>query len=219
MPRFAVIGLGNLGFYVAKALFEMGFEVLAVDRDRNAVQRIKDKSTRAALADATEKEALEALGVGEMNVAVVSVGGRIDSSILITLHLKEMGIEKVVAKAVTEDHVTILEKLGASMIVFPERDMATRLANRLANPNVIDHLPLTPGYSILELEPPAAFVGKTLREMQIRKSHGAQIIAAKSRGDEKVVMIPDGDFRISEGHILIVMGTNEALEKLRGPSK
>jgi len=215
MPRFAVIGLGNFGFYVVKNLFEMGFEVLAVDRDKNAVQRIRDICTRAALADATDKETLEALGVQEMDVAVVSVGGRIDASILITLHLKEVGVEKVVVKAVTEDHGRILEKLGASMIVFPERDMANRIANRLAHPNVIDYLPLAPEYSIVELEPPPAFVGKTLQELYLRSKYGIQVVAAKAGPEGKVLMIPGGDFRVSDGHILIVVGGNAELEKLQ----
>ena len=215
MPRFAVIGLGNFGFYVVKSLYEMGFEVLAVDRNKNTIQHVKDVCTRAALAEATEKEALETLGVGEMDVAVVSVGGRIDTSILIALHLKELGVEKVVVKAVTEDHGKILGKLGVSMIVFPEKEMAGRVATRLINPNLIDYIPLAPGYGIVELAPPGAFVGKTLEELHLRRNYGIQVIAAKRQAQDELVMIPSGDFHVSAVDTLIVVGTNEELEKLQ----
>jgi trk system potassium uptake protein TrkA len=215
MRLFVVIGMGNFGYYTARRLYEMGSEVMAIDHNKERIQSIKDQVSRAVVADATDREALERLGVPDVDVAVVSVGDRLDTSILITLYLKEMGVKEVMVKAVTEDHGKILEKIGASSVIFPERDSGVRLANSLSSPNVIEHLPLSQGYSILEMAASAKLVGKTLKELRLRNRFGVQVIAIKELVPERMHLPPDPDFVLKDSDILIVVGQDESLESLK----
>ena len=215
MRLFVVIGIGNFGYYTAKHLYELGSEVMVIDSDKERIQSIKDEVSRAVIADATDREVLERLGVPDVDVAVVSVGDRLDTSILITLYLKEMGVKEVVVKAVTEDHGKILEKIGASSVIFPERDSGVRLANSLSSSNVIEHLPLSEGYSILEIAASAKLVGKTLKELRLRNRFGIQVIAIKELVPDRMHMPPDPDFVIKDSDMLIVVGQDESLESLK----
>lgn len=215
MRLFVVIGIGNFGYYTAQHLYEMGSEVMVIDSDKERVQSIKDQVSRAVVADATDREVLERLGIPDVDVAVVSVGDRMDTSILITLYLKEMGVNEVVVKAVTEDHGKILEKIGASSVIFPERDSGVRLANSLGSPNVIEHLPLSAGYSILEIAASAKLVGKNLKELRLRNRFGIQVVAIKELVPDRMHMPPDPDFVLKDSDILIVVGPDESLELLK----
>jgi len=215
MRLFVVIGIGNFGYYTAQHLYELGSEVMVIDSNKERIQSIKDQVSRAVVADATDREVLEHLGVPEVDVAVVSVGDRLDTSILITLYLKEMGVKEVVVKAVTVDHGKILEKIGASSVIFPERDSGVRLANSLSSPNVIEHLPLSEGYSILEIAASAKLVGKNLKELRLRNRFGVQVIAIKELVPDRMHMPPDPDFVIKDSDILIVVGQDESLESLK----
>ncbi len=215
MRLFVVIGIGNFGYYTAQHLYELGSEVMVIDSNKERIQSIKEQVSRAVVADATDREVLEHLGVPEVDVAVVSVGDRLDTSILITLYLKEMGVEEVVVKAVTVDHGKILEKIGASSVIFPERDSGVRLANSLSSPNVIEHLPLSEGYSILEIAASAKLVGKNLKELRLRNRFGVQVIAIKELVPDRMHMPPDPDFVIKDSDILIVVGQDESLESLK----
>ncbi len=215
MRLFVVIGIGNFGYYTAQHLYELGSEVMVIDSNKERIQSIKDQVSRAVVADATDREVLERLGVPDVDVAVVSVGDRLDTSILITLYLKEMGVKEVVVKAVTVDHGKILEKIGASSVIFPERDSGVRLANSLSSSNVIEHLPLSEGYSILEIAASAKLVGKTLKELRLRNRFGIQVIAIKELVPDRMHMPPDPDFVIKDSDILIVVGQDESLESLK----
>jgi trk system potassium uptake protein TrkA len=215
MRLFVVIGIGNFGYYTAHHLYELGSEVMVIDSNKERIQSIKDQVSRAVVADATDREVLEHLGVPDVDVAVVSVGDRLDTSILITLYLKEMGVKEVVVKAVTVDHGKILEKIGASSVIFPERDSGVRLANSLSSPNVIEHLPLSEGYSILEIAASAKLVGKNLKELRLRNRFGVQVIAIKELVPDRMHMPPDPDFVIKDSDILIVVGQDESLELLK----
>ena len=215
MRLFVVIGIGNFGYYTAQHLYELGSEVMVIDSKKERIQSIKDQVSRAVVADATDREVLERLGVPDVDVAVVSVGDRLDTSILITLYLKEMGVKEVVVKAVTEDHGKILEKIGASSVIFPERDSGVRLANSLSSSNVIEHLPLSEGYSILEIAASAKLVGKTLKELRLRNRFGIQVIAIKELVPDRMHMPPDPDFVIKDSDMLIVVGQDESLESLK----
>jgi trk system potassium uptake protein TrkA len=212
--RFAVLGLGKFGFYLARRLYEQGHEVIAVDVDKEVVQNIKDYSTQAIIADATNKETLLSLGIEEVDTAIVSLGTRMDHSILVALHLKEIGLKDIVVKAITEDHRKILDIIGATQVVFPEKDMAEKLAHNLSSRNVLDYLELSPGFSILELAPSPSFIGKTLKELQLRNVYGVQVIAIKELIPEKMNLIPGPDFVIKESDILVVMGKDEDLRKV-----
>jgi len=212
--RFAVLGLGKFGFYCAKYLFAGGHEVIAVDIDKDIVQEIRDFSTQAIVADATSKDALLSLNVNEVDTAIVSLGTRMDHSILTTLHLKELGVKKVVVKAITEDHRKILNILGATEAIFPERDMAEKLAHSLSSPNLLDYLPLSEGVSIIELVPLDAFIGKTIKDIQLRNHYNVQIIAVKELVPERMNLLPSPDAVIKESDILVLMGRDESLKKL-----
>lgn len=212
--KFAIIGLGKFGFYLARKLFENGHEVIAVDTNKEIVQEIKDYTTQAIIADATNKETLLSLGIDEVDTVIVSLGTRMDHSILVTLHLKELGLKDIVVKAITEDHRKILEIIGATTVIFPEKDMAEKLALNLSSHNLLEYLPLAPGFSIVELAPPNGFIGKTIKELQLRNVYGVQLIAVKELIPERVNLIPSPDAVIKESDILVLMGTDEALKKI-----
>lgn len=215
MKQFAVIGLGNFGYHLATTLCAKGHEVMAIDKDPQKVQSVKDLVTQAVVADATDREALETLGLHQIDTVVVSIGSEINNSVLATLHLKDIGVRRVVAMAISEPHGRILEKVGASEVVFPERDLATSLAEKLHNPNMLDYLPFSPDYSIVELAPPKGFIGRSLKELDLINRYGVQVVAVKELIPDRLNMIPTGNFTIKDSDILILLGPNKSLEKLR----
>ncbi|RLA99564.1 MAG: TrkA family potassium uptake protein, partial [Deltaproteobacteria bacterium] len=152
--KFGVIGLGNFGSTVAKALFEAGHDVVVLDRDRDRVQAMQRYATQAVIADATQKEILEELALDKMDAVIVSLGKDLSASVLVTLYLRDLKVKKIVVKIASEDHGRVLDRVGATEIIFPEKDMALRLAQSLISPNILDYLPLSPEYSLLELAPP-----------------------------------------------------------------
>ena len=214
--QFAVIGLGNFGFYLATTLFQKGHEVLGIDINAKQVQEIRDQVSRAVIADATDPQALRELELEKMDAVVVSIGSVLNSSILATLNVKDMGVKRVVAKAVSDAHGRILRKIGADEIYFPEKDIAQTAAQRLDNPNVLDYLPLMEGYSIAQLAPPREFIGKTLIELDLINKLGIQVVAVKELVPENVVMIPTGRYLVKDSDLLILLGPDDALAGLKG---
>lgn len=212
--KFAVIGLGSFGSNVAKTLYEQGNEVLAVDKDKEKIEEVKAFVSHAVHMDADDKENLLALGIQDMDVVIVSLAPEMESSILTVLYLNEIGAGRIVAKALTEDHQKILEAVGATEVVFPEKDMAIKTALRLSNPNVLEYLPLHSGVGIQEIAPPEKFIGKSLGELKLRNKYGIQILAIKEIIPEKTTFIPSADFVIKDSDILIVMGEDKQLSKL-----
>jgi trk system potassium uptake protein TrkA len=219
MKQFAIIGLGNFGYYLATNLYEKRHTVLAIDKNINPVQEIKDKVTQAVVADATDIRTLETLGIQQMDAAVVCIGSVISDSILATLNLKDIGVKRVFAKAVTEPHGRILHKIGALEVIFPEKDQAISLAERLHNPNILDYLPFLDGYSIVELLSPQRFIGKDLKELNLINKYGVQVLAIKKILPERLNMIPKGQYVLKDGDILILLGPNHALDLLRKKEK
>ncbi len=214
MGKFVVLGLGSFGFYMAKTLYENGQEVIAVDNDEGIIEKIKDFSTQAFVADATDKETLESIGVKEADAVIVGLGPRMEPSILSVLYLRELGVKEIIVKALNEDHQKILEVLGATEVIYPEKDIAIRTAHKIMSGNVIDFLPLAPGYSIQQIAPPADFIGKSLRELDLRRKYGIQVIAVKEIIPEKLHLIPSGDFVIKESDMLLVVGKDEDIRRL-----
>jgi trk system potassium uptake protein TrkA len=213
MKQFAVIGLGRFGSSLARALCRMGYEVLAIDTSEENVNDIMDEITYAVQMDALEESALKSMGIRNFDVVSVAIGQDIQASILVTVMLKEMGVKKVIAKAQTELHGKVLEKVGADLVVFPERDMGERLAHTLiAADNIMDLINLSPDYSIIELKTPPGFIGKTLQEAALRKEYGITVIAIR-RGKE-VIISPEAKQVIRENDILVTIGRNEKLKKL-----
>jgi len=215
MKQFTVIGVGNFGYYLAAQLFAKGHEVLAIDVDPNRVQEIKDHVTHAVIADATDRKVIETLGIEHMDSAVVCIGSVLSASILTTLVLKDLGVKRVLAKAITENHGRILLKVGASEIFFPEKDLAISLAERLDNPNIIDYLPFLEGFSIIELAPSKQLVGKSLKELDLINRFGVQVVAVKETVPDHLNLIPTGGFILKDSDIMILLGSNDGLEKLK----
>ncbi len=212
--KFAVIGLGSFGSNVAKMLYEKGNDVLAVDNDKEQIEGVKAYVSHAVHMEAADKENLLALGIQDMDVVIVSLGPEMEASILTVLFLHEIGAARIVAKALTEDHAKILDAIGATDVIFPEKDMAIKTALRLSNPNVLEYLPLLSGVGIQEMAPPDNFIGKSLRELDMRNNYGIQVIAIREIIPEKITYIPESDFVIKDSDILIVMGDEKKLDKL-----
>lgn len=215
MKKFAVIGLGNFGFHVAKTLFEEGHEVIAIDSNRNRVQAISKFCTEAIVMDATETSSLKALGLEELDAVVVSTGTNISNSILTCLHLHEFGVKNILAKALDEDHKKILEKVGATEIINPEKAMAVRVAKGLSTPNILDFIPLAKGFDLLQVDPPRGFIGKTLKQLDLRAKYGVYIIAVKEIVPENFVLVPPADFVIKDSDLLIMMGKDEDIRRIK----
>jgi trk/ktr system potassium uptake protein len=212
--KFAVIGMGSFGSNVAKTLYERGHEVVAIDDDKDKIEHAKSFSSHAVLTDASVKENLEALGITDMDVVVVSLGTAMEASILAVLHLRELGLKRIVAKASTEDHATILDAVGATEVINPEKDMAVRTALKLTSPHILECLPLMSGVSIEELAPPERFIGKSLRDLDLRNKYGIQVIAVRELIPERTLYVPRADFVIKDSDVLVVMGDEKMLEKL-----
>lgn len=212
MGRFAVIGLGKFGGAVTRSLFEKGHDVIGIDSSRERVQDLRDEATQAIVADCTDQETLRALGIEDAEAVVVSLGERMDASTLVTLYLKELGVRKIVVKAVSEDHGKILALIGATEIVHPERDSAMRVATALGVKSILEYLPIGVGFSLVELLAPEAFRGKTLADLQIRATHHVLVVAVKN-GD-RLDLVPGGTYEVREGDILVLIGRNEDLAKL-----
>lgn len=215
MLNFAVIGLGSFGYYIARFLGERGFQVIAIDTKDEEVEKIKPFVEKAVIGDASNIKTLESLGIQEMDAVIVNVGSAIDASILITLHLKELGIKRIIVKAITEDHYKILDIIGASDIVYPERDAAFKVAQSIENPNILDYLSLAPGYSIIELAPPNSFLRKSLKELDITNKYGIQVIMIKEVIPENIIVVPKATHIVKDSDILVVLGKDTDLEKLK----
>ncbi len=211
--RFGVIGLGNFGHHVARTLFAEGHEVIAMDFDKEKVQAIRDHCTYAVLGDAAHKEFLENQGVGDLDGVVVSTGERSHLSSLITLYLKELKVPRILVKAISEDHGRILEKVGATDVIFPEKDMAQKVAHNLSSPNVLEYIPLAEGYSLSEMVPPPNFLGKTLVELDLRRKHQVTVIAIKDVLTDKFVAVPPPNYLLKDSDVMILIGKTDDLEK------
>jgi trk system potassium uptake protein TrkA len=215
MKQFGVIGIGNFGRYLAAHLYKKGHEVLAIDKLPNRVSDIKDQVSQAVIADATDRKALEALGLDKMDATAVCIGSVLSESILATLNLKDIGVEHVYAKAISEAHARILHKIGASEIFFPEKDQAISLAERLHNPNILDYLPFLEEYSIIEIFPPKQFIGKSLQELNLINRFGVQVVAIKEVDSNHLNLIPTAQCVLKDSDRMILLGPNKAFDQLR----
>jgi trk system potassium uptake protein TrkA len=212
MKQIAVIGLGRFGTSVARTLFRMGYEVLAIDADADRVKNIVDDVTYAVQVDAMEEEALKSLGLRNFDVVVVAIGQEVKANILVTVMLKEMGVPKIVAKAHDELHGRVLQKVGADVVVFPERDMGVRIANALVSKNIIDQIHLSPDFSIIEIVAPSKYCGKTLGGLALRQKFGINVLAIRRKED--IIIAPGANQIIQEGDILVAIGRSNGLKKL-----
>ena len=227
MKQFAVIGAGRFGTSVAKTLSERGCDVILIDLDEERVREMDEIVTEAVQMDATDEKALSAIDIEDVDAAVVSIGKRMEESILITMTLKEMGIRWVVTKAINEAHGKILTRVGADRIVFPEREMGVKLANSLLHPSIFDYIEVAPGFNIVETSPPSDIVNKSLEEAKVRSRYGVDIIAIKRKHpvldgsgesslEEEIKIVPQADDVIHEGDTIIAIGPEKNLQRLKG---
>ena len=212
MKHVAIIGLSSFGTYLAKSLAEQGNAVLVVDTNKAIIDDIKAHVTKAVIADATDRRIIKELNFIEMDHVIVSLGSNIESSILTVLHLTEEGIKNITAKATSEDHAKILEKIGVNKIIFPERDMGIRLAESLVKINIIDYIPLGEDFSIIETFPTEEMLDKSLIQLNFREKYKCQVIAIKTNGKKEHTAIPSPHTKITKNQTLIIVGRNEDLE-------
>ncbi len=215
MGQFVVIGLGNFGYNVATSLFELGNQVLAIDLNSKKIEQIKDKVTQAVVANVKDKEALSEFLSSDVDAAIVSLGDKLEASILTTLYLRDLGIKKIIVKAINDDHGQILRLIGATEVIYPEKEEATRLAQRLTTPNLIEHIPLASEYSIMEMVVPDKFAGKSLKELQLRSKYKVEVIAIKDVLHDTLQLIPGADVKIKPDNVLIVIGKKPDINKLK----
>ncbi|GAA4704534.1 potassium channel family protein [Brevibacillus fulvus] len=209
--QFAVIGMGRFGSSVARALYEMDYEVMGIDENEEVINEHINYVTHAVAADSTDERALREIGIRNFDVVVVAIGADIQASILTVLILKEMGVKKIVAKAQNERHGQVLYKVGADRVVFPERDMGKRVAHNLISASVLDFIELAEDYSVAEVVVSHGMVGKTLREIDVRAKYGVNVIAIKS--GEKFNIAPQPDESIHANDVLVVIGNNKNLKE------
>jgi trk system potassium uptake protein TrkA len=209
---FGVIGLGRFGYHVARTLAQGGAEVIACDVDEEKVREVSEYVSLAYVLDATDAKALKESGIANVDTAVVSIGENIEASILIVVQLKELGVKEVVAKAITPLHGKVLEKLGVDRVVYPEKEMAIRVAHSLLAGEFIEEIPIGEKHSLFELKAFDFMLGKTLRELDVRRRFGVSVLAIK-RG-ENLIVNPMGDEKILPGDILVVLGTTEQLSSM-----
>jgi len=210
--QYAVIGMGRFGSSVAKALTEMGYEVLAIDESEERIQEISGQVAHAIVANCKDEETLRAIGIRNFDVVVVAIGQDIQASILTTLILKELGVKTLIVKAQNELHGKVVAKIGADKVVFPERDMGLRVAHQLVLPNFIDYIEISEDYSIVELKAPAQMVGKSLKQLNIRAKYKCNVMAIKT--GKRMDIAPNADDLITVEDIIVIVGRNSDLRKL-----
>jgi trk system potassium uptake protein TrkA len=209
----AVIGLGVFGVSVALKLSYEGAEVFAIDKDEEKVKKYANFVTHAVAADVTDKDAMESIGIRNADVAVITTASDITMSVMGTMILKELGIPRVIAKAKDEMHGRILQAVGASRVVYPEKEAGERLAHSILSNNFIDLIELDPRFSILEIKAPEKVVGRTLKQIDVRAKYGVNIVAVKSA--DKWILTPGANDIIKQNDILVTIGSNEDLENFK----
>ena len=213
MKSYIVIGLGRFGQTLARQLCMLGAEVLALDVRNDLVQQVAEDVTHAVVGDAQDKEVLRALGVRNFDCAIIAIGSDLAASVLTTMNLKELGVPYIICKAHDETHRRVLEKLGVDRVIIPEQENAQRLARSLNSHNVLDYIELSEDYGILEVPAPKAWVGKTLRELNVRAKLGVNIIAVENGKSTNVST--SADYQIQAGDVMVVLGDNYSLEAVQ----
>lgn len=210
---YGIIGLGRFGTALAKKLAEAGREVIVVDRNESKVKELRSYTDFAYVADDLTKEVLEEIGIQNCDTVVVCIGEKIDTSILVTLNVVNLGVKRVIAKAISKDQGEVLEKIGAE-VVYPERDMALRLAKKMLVSSVMDSISLDNDVEISEVMIPARMVGKSVEEIHLRQKFGLNIIAIEHNGNTETQIEPEYVF--SKGDVLVVIGKSENVSKFEG---
>lgn len=210
--QFAVFGLGSFGESVAEELQKLGCEVVAVDKDMERVERIANSVSYAMQADFGDPEFIRSLGTRNLDGVVIAVSANLEASIMSAMVCKEIGVPYVVAKAKNDRHAAVLKKVGVDAVVFPEKEMGDKLAKTLMKASFTDWIALSPDYSIRESEVPKDWLGKSLRDLNVREKYGVIVVAYKNGG--KVEVSPNPDEKLSKDMVLVLVGANTDLKKI-----
>ncbi len=213
MKTYVVVGLGRFGTSIAEKLQELGNEVMVIDESEDQVQRLSERVTYAVVGDARDEEVLRSLGVGNFDCAVVAIGGDLAASILITLNLKALGVPQVICKAPNELHKRALQKVGADRVVIPEREMAVKLAQSLTSSSVLDYIELSEEIGIAEFRTPVSWIGKNLRELNVRAKFGVNVIAVRKENGGITVSV-EPDYALAAADVLVMLGSNDDLARM-----
>jgi trk system potassium uptake protein TrkA len=213
--KFIMLGMGSFGTALATKLAANGCRVTGIDGRPERLEAVKNLIHEAVIGDATDREVLESLPIRDATAVFISLGENISQSLLATLHVKELGARNVIVKGVTKEHGKILEHLGVDRVVFPEEEVARELADRMTWPNVLDYLPIDPEYSVAEVAMPASLSGRTLADANLRSSIGVHVMGIKDVMKGKFEMFPDGRTKLLEDQILLVVGREGEIARLR----
>lgn len=213
MKRFVVVGLGNFGATVAEALHAQGQDVVAIDLSENAVDRIARYVTRAAMGDGKDITTLERAGAKSADVGVVSTGDDITASILATMALRDLGVREIYVKVISSDHARVMEKMGVTETVFPERESGLRLATRVSARGILNYVRLGASFSVQEMAVPGRWIGKTLRELALPRRYRISVIAVHDVLLDEMILVPAPDARLKDSDTLLVAGADEDLAR------
>lgn len=224
--QFLIIGLGTFGMNLAKELSKLGAQVLVIDKDKEKIEEASEFATQAVEGDATDKKLLASLNVGDCDVGVVAISGSFDTSVSATLLLKELGVKSVLVKTIDDLHAKIVTQIGADGIISPEKETAKRLAEQLTSPWILDKIKLSDEYNLIEVSVPKKFVGKSLKQLNLRQQYHINVVAIKRKipilkdnGEtdfrEEVDMLPGAETELSEGDVLYLIGKDQSIDKLK----
>ena len=211
--EFVIFGVGDFGMNVSKTLANSGATVMVVDKEESQLEKIASEVTHTICADATNPEAMKQLGIRNYDGAIVGIGHNLETSALITMQLKEMDVPFIMVKASTDIEGRILTRVGADKVIFPDREMGIRVGNDIINGNYFEAIELSDEYSIVDMTVPTSWVGKTLQQLNVRSKYGISIIGI--RGLEELNVNPAADYRLLAQDILIVLGHNTEIQRLR----
>ena len=212
--RFIVIGLGNFGAGIAESLHAKGHDVVAVDRDETLVDRMGPTVTRAAVGDGTQRSVLERLGAEDADSAIVSTGDDLAASVLATMALRDLGVGQIYVKVISAEHARIMEQLGVTETVFPERESALRLSERIVSTEILDYIQLGRGFSLRELAVPDQWVGRSLRDLELPRQYRVSVLAVHDMLNDEITPVPEPDAPLKESDTIFVAGSDDDLEKL-----
>lgn len=213
MKRFIVVGLGNFGIAVSGALAEDGHDVIAVDLNGDVVDRVAEQVARGAVGDGTDIDVLRRIGATDADGGIVSTGDDIASSILATMALRDLNVQDVYVKVISSEHARVMDRIGVTETIFPERDTAVGLATRLSGTALLNYVKLGDDFSIQEMGVPDAWYGKSIRELKLRQRFGITVVAVHDCLKDAIVPAPDPDYRLKDSDSLLVAGDEEALAR------
>lgn len=213
MKSYVVLGLGRFGKSIATSLYNLGKEVLAVDKSEDNIEEIQDNVTHAIIGECSDEHVLKSIGVRNFDIAIVATGDDMQSTTLTTILLKEMGAKYIIARALSDIHARILTKVGADRVIMPEHDMGVRLAKTIASANLLEYIDLSDDYSIAEITAPVMWVNKSIGELRLRSEYNVSVLAIKQ--ESGMTISPMADFVISKGDLIFIIGHNDAIDKLK----